>query len=717
MRRATLIALGALVLISCTQPTRPRWRLSSFDVKVTAIDVGTGSALSPLSVVTPCLRQYNGFSTTPPAGGFPPTSSLSLSKVPQAVRGTEACPYLIMPGNLTLSVEATALGNDGKPLTDFVGPVSFRSVPGDLTGPYATRYAMAVGGVAKGVIQVSHLYSKVRVWAEDAPIKLTFGDGGVIGGAYTEFPDGGRVWLIPDESKLTRTYASGISPILYFEEPSLAKIQVPDLADNRTSPLIGEFITVGKRPESGEQLRQSCADDPARDTQASLMVVTGMDPGGFFVTDLTACRQQELGADVKTFEPKESCVAPQAGAAKRCAISGRTCASSADCLSYLPGSFGSMYVYNYSYPDGLDEGDLLFTLGGAVQEFTGTTQLVFPSWTIAEKVRRLPQDQWNKWLKFAVPTELNRRICGGEDAPFYLTDQLCGHNRRNMKAESLESALVRLTNVRFPEVFAQCDLNANYEVPFFCEQKVGANWVWGTCAFGEVEPPNDTAERQCNMDCVLGTGEYAGKRCSEKTTFAGFGQFVIDMNAQGPADAGFDESLGTRSPSVVLSNPPQARSLALVKPSFNVQLYCDAPVHYRFGDAMAVASASDPALPAKTPLDIAVPSMSTHVSFLAQSAVLAGTKCWASTIDRTLVNLVTKDAIPELQPDCREDDPDGARAKTCKALHAARYDIVGHFRQVQPARPRWVVIPRDVRDVCCHPGEGLDCPYPISKCP
>jgi hypothetical protein len=37
---------------------------------------------------------------------------------------------------------------------------------------------------------------------------------------------------------------------------TLASVQIPDGYDNRSSPLVGEFLTIGKTPESGDVLRQ-----------------------------------------------------------------------------------------------------------------------------------------------------------------------------------------------------------------------------------------------------------------------------------------------------------------------------------------------------------------------------------------------------------------------------------------------------------------------------
>jgi len=35
-------------------------------------------------------------------------------------------------------------------------------------------------------------------------------------------------------------------------------------------------------------------------------------------------------------------------------------------------------------------------------------------------------------------------------------------------------------------------------------------------------------ERTCNQDCVVGMNDYASTICSEESTYAGFGQFVVE---------------------------------------------------------------------------------------------------------------------------------------------------------------------------------------------
>lgn len=677
------LTLTLVALAGCTQIDPPVMSpVASFDVKVLKFSIDNVGLPLDLDVVAPCAARYGNNQTM----------------VPAEVRGTQDCPYAIVRREIQIEVQATALDAKGQPATAFDEPVSFRVVPGDLTGDYAFRWAQAAAGVAVGTIKTTHQYGQVRVWAEHAPPKLLYSDGGYAG-SLDQLPKAPAKW----------TYATGLSPIIYFEEPTLAKLQVPDGADNRSSPLVGEFLTIGKRPESGMKQLQSCANDPARNGQVVKMVVTGTDPSGFFVTDVTACRLlEEQGA--RPPEPNEACTAG------KCEVSQGTCMSSADCLRYGPGTFGHMFIYNYSFPDGLDTGDLLWTLSGSVQEFTSTTQLTFPSWTLAERVHQLPQEQWTKYLSQVPIVDISLRMCGADNvlAPF-LTDALCGHNKRNLKMEANESGLVRVRNVRFPERFVNCDMNGDSSVPFFCEQTdMNGTWIWGSCSFGEVEPAQAMVERTCNHDCVVGLNQYSNTICSEESTYIGFGQFVVELTPPGLPGTRLDSSLPARFQEIALG-ATAARNATAYAEGTPVAIACSAPAHYRFGDG-TLADATDPVLLPGLVVNHLLAPGETKVAVVAEGTAPAGAKCSIALNPRARINLITKDAIPDLQPDCRDDDADADKAATCRALHAATFDVVGHLRHVQPARPRWVILPRDADDVCCHPGPGLSCPKPIKQC-
>ncbi len=740
MNRAVLVvsvaALGAVLSVSsCSVTAIPApSAVASFLVEnhgvYVRVPLADGGGLRvPLGVSSSCVAQYAD-------GG-----------VPNEVRGTKGCRYLIPRGPIEIDVGATALDRNGQAMRTFNGPVAFKVLPGDLSNDVTGRWGTVVDGVLQGTVKATHQYGQVRVWVEDAPpepLYVLF-DAGVDGGV-----DGGEVVdvaKLPNEPA-TRTYASGLSPTNFFEDQTMQRLQMPDGFDNRSSPFVGEFVSVGKNPESGERLLQNCAADPARNGQQSLMVVTGIDPSGFFVTDITGCRLIEQPTDatgrtiVRTAEPPEPCLVTLADGGTTtidqttetsgtCQISQRTCTKGgSQCARYLPGTFGSMFVFNYNFPDGLNQGDLLFTVSGSIQEFTSTTQMVFPGWTIAESVRLLPPEQWNKWLNFVKPPVINGRLCGLDDSnPPFVTDALCGMSSTNLKLESLESSLVRVKGVRFPKRFVNCDYNGDGTVPFFCnrsdrDEQNRTIYSWGNCDFNvppAPEAPNDTAERTCLQNCVLNRGENRHDGfCSEKATFDGFGQFVVEMAAPGPAWARLDDSLGKRITSVVLpaadggvATPVTISGLSFdtsrgYEAGASIALACDVPVSYRdalakLGGTLAAAEVAE--------LDLDP----TEDSLVVTSMAGAGT-CSVSFNPHMMINLITKDSIPELNVNCDEADTVADRATQCKYLHGATFDVMGHLKQVQPGRPRWVVTPRDPDDVCCYPGEGLGCPKPIKAC-
>ncbi|SEL98087.1 hypothetical protein SAMN05444354_110111 [Stigmatella aurantiaca] len=654
-------------------------QLSTFQVKVKKLSaVASNGALTPLSVTTSCIYRYG----------------VSTDAVPAEVRGTPECRYAIPKNPVDIELEITALDAASQPLTSFNGPVSFRAVPGDLSGGYATRWTTLTNGTGTGTVRVSHLYGDVRVWVQDEPPQVDFLDGGVSGDPSQ----------LPPDSGTPPTFATGITPAILFEEPTISRMQEPDLqTNNRGSPFDRQFLTVGRAPENGAPLVQNCPlgynlqDPNAKDPNHGklvTMVVTGLDPGGFFVTDITACRVREYtgtGSNVRT--PEED--------------------------GFTPGTYGSVYVYNYSFPEGLYPGDLLWSLSGSVQDFTATTQLTFPSWIIRERVRdTLPPAQWTKYLDQVQVRELALRYCGLDNKPeVYNTDPLCGYSYGNMKMESMESSLVKVRRVRFPQVFKTCDANGDGAVTFFCPGS--GNGAWTTCA--DVEPPEEAIERKCNAECVTGTGEFAGQICSERTTLNSYGQFVVEMANPGPREAGRDNSLSGRTQVLKVSAQSTATTTALNSTVANgparVNVWCDTPVKVKFGARTVAATAGDTALAARTNLAHTMASTEQYVAVIADGAISGRGECHVSLDSRTRINIMTRDAIPELRVDCNESDADAGKARQCRLLRAATYNITGHLKQVNAARPRWVINPRDADDLCCFPGPEGECPSPIKTCP
>src|SRR4051812_48330646 len=213
MRKLTAVAVALFAAGCVTKTSVPLGDdVSSFVVKVSGVYVRDTN--QPLPVVSTCAAKYGGD-----------------DKVPVDVRGTADCRYQIPRGDVDIAVVVNALNNkgDNAPLD---GTVTFKAVPGDLVADYSYRYAYMQGGELTAKTRASHLYGEVRVWAEDAPpVQL--------------YDGGSAIDFTVQEPMRPRTYATGVSPVVYFEEPTLAKVQIPDGFDNRSSPFVGQFMSIG----------------------------------------------------------------------------------------------------------------------------------------------------------------------------------------------------------------------------------------------------------------------------------------------------------------------------------------------------------------------------------------------------------------------------------------------------------------------------------------
>ncbi|MGA9524998.1 MAG: hypothetical protein WBV82_26300, partial [Myxococcaceae bacterium] len=194
-----------------------------------------------------------------------------------------------------------------------------------------------------------------------------------------------------------------------------------------------------------------------------------------------------------------------------------------------------------------------------------------------------------------------------------------------------------------------------------------------------------------------------------------FGQYIAELAGPGPAEAGLDPSLPQRTQTVAVSGT-STRAPRAWAPGIEVRVWCEAPVRLRFGSAQVVASEADMALAANTRLDHLLVEGESHLAVIADGTAPTDAKCHVAQNSLTRINVMTRDAVPDLKPDCNPEDPDAGVARQCQNFRGARYDVTGHLRQVQAARPRWMILPRDQDDVCCHPGPGLECPAPVQPC-
>ncbi|MDF1566341.1 MAG: hypothetical protein P1V51_25140 [Deltaproteobacteria bacterium] len=271
------------------------------------------------------------------------------------------------------------------------------------------------------------------------------------------------------------TYAIGCTPTLYFDMPRIDQVQVT--TDATTSPLLGGFIEV----RSGD------------------LIVTGILAEGFYVTDLEA-------------------PAPAGG---------------------LPGDFGSLFIYSFSFPEGVVIGDRLSSVIGTVQEFTGSTQLTFPSWTRKE----VPTDRCSvPWMAGTntdcptapIPVVLDDVICDAGPAPVPVpagtnsTTYLCGHATDNILIESLEAAVVQAQNVVTPTNFVDCDYNLDGDVANF-DASCGFDTDWVACE-AAVKAGTATGQERACCEIACKSACNLDMTCSEASSLTTYGQWSGAMN-------------------------------------------------------------------------------------------------------------------------------------------------------------------------------------------
>ena len=344
--------------------------------------------------------------------------------VPAAERGTPSCPYAIPAAGGRRRRRHRARHARDRRSTAFSGPVSFRVVPGDLTGDYRDRWTPLTDGEGTGTVRVSHLYGEVRVWVEDAPPQLD--------STPTAASPATRASCRRADSGRTLRHRPVAARLLRGADAREA-CRSRTASTTAARPWSGSSSPSGRKPES----RRAARAELPRTTrirrrrtqrrQARHDGGDGTDPGGFFVTDITACRVREVHRrrlqTSRTPEPD----------------------------GYLPGTYGSMYIYNYSFP----EGSTRATCSGRSPARCRSSP---PPRSSPSPRGRSPSGCASCRPRSGTSTSTRCRCrrstcataaCDNLVPPF-VTDALCGHNPRNMKMESLESALVSCAGCASP---------------------------------------------------------------------------------------------------------------------------------------------------------------------------------------------------------------------------------------------------------------------------
>ena len=373
-----------------------------------------------------------------------------------------------------------------------------------------------------------------------------------------------------------------------------------------------------------------------------------------------------------------------------------------------------MYIYNYSFPEGPLSGrpalDAL-RLGAGVHRHHAAHLPRVEHPRARPRAARRPVEQVPEpgQAGGAQPAHLRAR----QPAAPFLTDSLCGHSTRNLKMESLESALVKLRRVRFPEVFKQLRRQ---------RQRHSALLLPGARAAPRVDRTATTTPAGLDPDVT----RSASATSTAPWAWAHFAGEALrgELHVQRlrPVRGGDGRPGAARGGPGRLRSPGAPRSLtAPARHSANTRrssrrrrgpTSCASGVqHGRCADCDFGRDASPrrtcTAARRERALEHTLTGTETHVSVPApteRSPAQRPVPRRRDTPHPHQPHHQGRGAGPEV--DCSEAD----RTRTRPAVQAPAR---GHLRRHrppaagEPARPRWIVMPRDQDDVCCYPGPDV----------
>ncbi|MBN2497187.1 MAG: hypothetical protein JXR96_21520 [Deltaproteobacteria bacterium] len=503
---------------------------------------------------------------------------------PASGSGTAADPYAYTSGDVTLTFDAEAFDQHGMVMEDFEGEVALRITPGELAFP-GDVVAFSHGRVQDATVRVRKVFGRVNLWLED--VRWVSGTDEHIGVYIFGGPEPDEYY---DLHHAEGTWATGTSNTVHFADPTLRQVQKDDWLENIDySSLAGNFVEV-------ECHRDEDGDGTVEEDEHGWLVVTGVYSEGFYVTDVTDAGH----------------------------------------------GYNHLYAYNYSYPEGLEVGYRLDRLIGTATDFSGCTQVGFPAWTAAMNADKDPEPFRVQDLDALIPpAPITRAVCDEEASAS--TEHLCGHSKYNWVMEALESARVRLENVRAPDVLVNCDFNSNLEIPFTDPEGSAAKEV--TCRDACLERDGQTAiiAREVVADNAV-LRELTTSPCTS------------DSDCASGKCGMFDDEAGPDYSGICRLTCPWQASIETIRP------YC---IELRISDD----------------------HVCTELSTMRQYGQ------WVVSLDDgqgPMINVLSQEALVNYDPEAPEN------------LGRSIPFLQGNLQQVRAARPRWIVLigmlPADVPD-------------------
>ena len=388
------------------------------------------------------------------------------------------------PDRFVITIEALRAG---EPDLTFDGWVMLDVRPEKVScGRISPTAVKLSGGLARDVeVRLTNAYCTVRIVATDEGFVPAAGTGpSQCENGKDDDGDGYVDWGRPvsagptnrlrygdqgcarpnDDTEEGGTGAAGVSDPIYYRCPTMADVQTPVLGESGDgSPLEGCRVTVDR----------------------GWLLVTRLGVDGLYVTDFEGVKWDPAQQNW-SFAPEE--------------------------LSY-----DSMFVYNYSTPLNLQEGDCLTQLDGTVEEFYGFTEMSKPVWKkgdfafCAAKARAAGlEDCPSRQEDRDTPKGAlcRQRVEQLANSPVDVTKLLIADAQgtktsvwgdpSELLAERFESGLVKLSDVKMFTEAKSCDKDADGVIDFSLDE-----------------------ERNCSNNC----GD--GKQCIVKETYSRYNQWSV----------------------------------------------------------------------------------------------------------------------------------------------------------------------------------------------
>lgn len=291
--------------------------------------------------------------------------------------------------------------------------------PGFVPPPYE-YIKLEKGQTAAAKVYVAQAIGESNVWIEDLGVGPPQEQYGQCNNGKDDDQDGFIDVVDPDcvdasdPLEFPPTFATGLSPPLYFETPTIKHIQFTD--EVASSPLQDQDILVDK----------------------GNLVVTNVVANGFYITDL------DDNPGVSTF------------------------ATVQECKAQAP--YNAFFLYTFNKPQGVNYSDTICTISGGVVEYQGNTQMTFPSFDVyrenfldwGKQSPCLNRDDVTGGLEVPEPLDITNCLSPEDPGSASATDQSMANA---LVLEGFESSLVKLRSVTLSTRYLACDSDEDDSYP------------------------------------------------------------------------------------------------------------------------------------------------------------------------------------------------------------------------------------------------------------